>query len=488
MVDSSTNLTSPSVDKKLSQLNTPRRPLCPQLQEPDFTETLIINPGAIHRDSASSSRANSLQSNLTVLCRSNPFSSLPYAAFCEQNELETKQGTRETAIVQPYSMPPRTYLKKNNRTHHRDERRSNPPTDTIGRGKKKAEKPQTNKRPAIEKTHSSEPISKIRKIEAKANIGKKVGTTNASAVVEPSPQTYIYISDTDDDLILPATLEWDRKPQRESYESVVLGDSCHAGNATKPYTPVPQGPKTDTSRAIAIDDEAETKPSVVHASQNDNLVARQEMERLQCELEAEREACRVAVEERNQLQAKLASITKMPSLTEYQMLPYPHAKILDETRPGHKSSPGPGISSNIPDPGAESAGIPSLVESEPSLQRQNERLSEENAQLSKNVELRREGMAPCVERSGSLPSSSLPGRPATDEERKDDNVRKMYVKIKRQYDVLHAVANNLVTCTRSMDMSSFGEFGGYMRKMRSSLGYDQDALEEHATVSTQDGK
>jgi hypothetical protein len=51
-------------------------------------------------------------------------------------------------------------------------------------------------------------------------------------------------------------------------------------------------------------------------------------------------------------------------------------------------------------------------------------------------------------------------------------VRKMYIKVKRQYDILHSVANDLAICTRSMDLSSFGEFGTYMNKLRNSLDMD----------------
>jgi hypothetical protein len=70
--------------------------------------------------------------------------------------------------------------------------------------------------------------------------------------------------------------------------------------------------------------------------------------------------------------------------------------------------------------------------------------------------------------SGPLLSSSA------NEDKREDNVRKMYIKTKRQYDILRSVANDVATCTRSMDLSSFGEFGKYMRKLRASLNPEED--------------
>jgi hypothetical protein len=61
-----------------------------------------------------------------------------------------------------------------------------------------------------------------------------------------------------------------------------------------------------------------------------------------------------------------------------------------------------------------------------------------------------------------------------DEERKEDNVRKSYVRVKRQYDILRAAAKDLSECTRSLDLSSFSEFGRYMERLRAPLEAETD--------------
>lgn len=66
------------------------------------------------------------------------------------------------------------------------------------------------------------------------------------------------------------------------------------------------------------------------------------------------------------------------------------------------------------------------------------------------------------------PSSSI----STDDEKKLDNIRKTYAKVKRRFDNLHSIAINITKCTRSMDLSSFGEFGQYLRKLKAALDED----------------
>ncbi|KAH9880143.1 hypothetical protein J1614_002169 [Plenodomus biglobosus] len=62
------------------------------------------------------------------------------------------------------------------------------------------------------------------------------------------------------------------------------------------------------------------------------------------------------------------------------------------------------------------------------------------------------------------------------DEQKNEGIRRTYVKIKRKYDILHSVLKSLETCTRSMDLSSFGEFGRCMRLVRSAL--EEDGMEQ----------
>lgn len=108
-----------------------------------------------------------------------------------------------------------------------------------------------------------------------------------------------------------------------------------------------------------------------------------------------------------------------------------------------------------------------------------EALEAEKACLAKEIEALKAAATPSRNHQTLSPASS---QSSTDEEKREDNVRKMYIKTKRQYDILHSVANNLVTCTRSVDLSSFGEFGMYMKKLRSALDVDDGAQNRHALV------
>ncbi|KAF2846015.1 hypothetical protein T440DRAFT_250445 [Plenodomus tracheiphilus IPT5] len=73
----------------------------------------------------------------------------------------------------------------------------------------------------------------------------------------------------------------------------------------------------------------------------------------------------------------------------------------------------------------------------------------------------------------NAPSASPFRSSASVDEQKNDGIRKTYVKIKMKYDSLHSLLINLETCTRSMDLSSFGEFGRIMRQLRAALEKDR---------------
>jgi hypothetical protein len=93
-------------------------------------------------------------------------------------------------------------------------------------------------------------------------------------------------------------------------------------------------------------------------------------------------------------------------------------------------------------------------------------LEDENARLVKELDtLKAATISRPLLALSPVPSQSS----STDDDKRESNVRKMFVRTKRQYDVLLSVASNLVICTRSMDLSSFGEFGRYMKKLRSTL-------------------
>ncbi|KAH8727255.1 hypothetical protein GQ44DRAFT_758323 [Phaeosphaeriaceae sp. PMI808] len=75
---------------------------------------------------------------------------------------------------------------------------------------------------------------------------------------------------------------------------------------------------------------------------------------------------------------------------------------------------------------------------------------------------------PSPPQSFSAETSSI-----TANDRKDDNVRHMYTKTRRQHDILHSSAKELINCTRAMDLASFGEFGRCVEKLKEYLNVDR---------------
>ena len=87
---------------------------------------------------------------------------------------------------------------------------------------------------------------------------------------------------------------------------------------------------------------------------------------------------------------------------------------------------------------------------------------------------------------GASPSSSqsstsaLQLSTATDAEQRLANIRRTYITVKKRYDNLHSVATNISTTTRTWDYGSFGEFGQYLRQLRTAL--DENEPEDQTTA------
>lgn len=241
-------------------------------------------------------------------------------------------------------------------------------------------------------------------------------------------------------------------------------------------------------RGYPSSQELDTKPSLVDSSQSANLTAQATIDRLTRELAAEREKNRTLTEARNDLQQKLCDkevdTEKQIQLqlenetlqrqiqnieAQYATQQQDSAKLLDEALISAQKS---------------KAETLSLQERLTTVESQHHHMQQELTTLQTTHPGPLQPPA-AVQHALSLPSpapssqcssfsaamaSSAPLIEQLDEETKENNVRKMYMKTKRQYDVLHAVCSNLVTCTRSIELSSFGEFGGYVRQLRDCLG------------------
>jgi hypothetical protein len=55
------------------------------------------------------------------------------------------------------------------------------------------------------------------------------------------------------------------------------------------------------------------------------------------------------------------------------------------------------------------------------------------------------------------------------EETKVENVRKTYIRVKMRYDILYSIAKDLHISTNGMNLTNFGEFGGYLKQLRMTM-------------------
>ncbi|KAF2679069.1 hypothetical protein K458DRAFT_119802 [Lentithecium fluviatile CBS 122367] len=115
-------------------------------------------------------------------------------------------------------------------------------------------------------------------------------------------------------------------------------------------------------------------------------------------------------------------------------------------------------------------------------------LERQNAELQASLAKEKER----VQRTQFSPAPPYPLSPApslasvsSSEQTRTDNVRKMYMAVKRRYDVLHCVAMGLNLATRGMDLTSFGEFGTCLRQLRQAMEEQTETGESHRNAGSQ---
>lgn len=195
--------------------------------------------------------------------------------------------------------------------------------------------------------------------------------------------------------------------------------------------------------------------------------ARQETAKLTRELEAERRTSHALAEERDRLRAELqrsngeaAKYAKLVAAHEALQLRYNQEK---EERKKDQQDQAEALEDIIKSKAAEVKAHDEAQCRLKTLETENARLTKENHTL-KTTAATPSSFQPRVT-SSPVPSQSS----STDEEWRVDNIRKVYSKIRLQYDILHSAANSLASCSRTMDLSSFGEFGKCMKKLRNAL-------------------
>ncbi|KAF2800847.1 hypothetical protein K505DRAFT_331416 [Melanomma pulvis-pyrius CBS 109.77] len=90
-----------------------------------------------------------------------------------------------------------------------------------------------------------------------------------------------------------------------------------------------------------------------------------------------------------------------------------------------------------------------------------------NEVLSKDIE----SLKNSYKRSTLSPTPTLTPThvSSSSEDAKIDNVRKTYIRVKMRYDNLYSIAKKLHVSTKGMGLSNFGEFGAYLRQLKTVI-------------------
>jgi regulator of replication initiation timing len=279
--------------------------------------------------------------------------------------------------------------------------------------------------------------SKITKTDPKANIGKKVDNSSSLVCTNTLPYEVIEISDSDTEVI---TLKEESNDHHQGQEQSSMPLHNRASRQTRD-TALMSLKLTKFDKKV--DRNCGKLDSLPTTTQNVNEVE---------ELQNVRQELRIAQNIVRRLQQDLEKNKS--------------GALLDELKA--KSNHGQEMNSLARQLEDERQGARVTTQDCNQLREQIRTLKEENVQLLAEVQsLRAATLPPKIlpVRISPVPSTTS----STKEEKREDNVRKMYIQVKRQFDILHSVARDLARCTSSLDLSSFGEFGKHLRKLRSSL-------------------
>jgi hypothetical protein len=394
-------------------------------------------------------------------------------------------------------------LKDNSGIPKVSKRRGRPPKKTAAKSKGKIEENKNKKRPVTEDEESKQRTPKAPKLilRVKVNTSKKVDTGGSLVPIKSSSTEIIEIlSDFEEDLekinkekkkveerstSMLSHLMGRRQPQRASthYTRPATRSQTPSSNIPKAKTPdiipdlTPSPPIAVKEAGTVVGELAKVRLELQAATEKARRL-QQDMEKQQADTMLERQKAETKHKQElanfirdlgterqksrglgEQLQNSSMAHEKLKA--EHQALQDRYEREKRE-RKQEQTNHADGLE-DILKPKSEDKDAQQQLES---LRKDNTRLSVENAALKAAT-----AMGPFQSRSLLSPAPSSTSSSASDD-KKEDNVRKMYIKTKRQHDILQAVANDLVKCTRSMDLSSFGEFGRYVNKLKVTLEVD----------------
>jgi hypothetical protein len=361
--------------------------------------------------------------------------------------------------------------------------------DTTTKTKEKVQESKTRKRKAVDDISREGSAAKVAskrvsRTDSKANISKKVDNSGGGMPAKSSAPDVIVISDDEDKAQKkePVDREDEKMLQyrKRFFQSKKAPDISTPPKKEKDATPVPQISSRNLTPGCVVSDHASLIEELkkVHQElqvERDRVLSlRQEMEKREASTLLEREKYEAGAKqelEAERQRSREKDKSYQDGQTKQTKLETEHTALqaqLEQERTARKQEQ---------DHHAEVLQeiLKSKTEDEHTREQVQILQNDKARLLAENETLKT--MSSAVRKLPTLspvPSSSS----STDEERRDENVRKMYIKVKRQYDILHSVANELAVCTRSMDLSSFGEFGSYLKKLRNSLDTDGRASAE----------
>ena len=349
------------------------------------------------------------------------------------------------------------------------------------------------KRPAaaLEVSDSRKRASKVARVDAKANIGLKVDadkvsiSSDSETGEEPPRKSGPIKEERPNTMLHHLKLQQPRRPRANS---PVIGRASLWGH-----------PKADSPKGMTdMKSDTDLKPDLTHALRETEATD-EEIQRLRLYLQSANENIHRLEKEIKKQEAN--------SNLERQNLETKHTRAVEDEKAilGRLTEQVQDVSSKNTRLESELRALQTQRDQERQEHKEEQRRhaevlddilkpkpeeknrTEEIEQVKKdNTRLSAENMSLKAKAASSQNRAMLSPVPSnnssTDDERKEDNIRKIYIKTKRQYDVLLAATKNLLACTRSMDLSCFGEFGSYIAKLRKSLEVEASAQSQQVQV------
>jgi hypothetical protein len=393
-----------------------------------------------------------------------------------------------------------SYSRKESLKPEVSERRTKLPKKALAKKKVKNEESSRSRKRSVGKDVGlEERASKMVKTEPKANIGKKVGNGAVALLTAETPHEVIVISDSEDD--------FDHKSKDHKQDQTMLRSRTRSWKTRREVAPSSTASNTPTCLLLKMegpDSESDLPPDpvdIIKPNKSRPKELQNALQKLQAAEEANTMLWQEMETEQQQHQSAQDLVKKLQqemekrdvdTLLERQKQDTRHeweVAALHETvqhlrdqlrasqdtvaqRTDERQALQAHYEQERADRKKEQQGheeiLNDTLKSKAAQEDSHAQTAQDEARLSTEVEMLK--AAARLNRGFSIPSPVPSQSPSMDEERKEDNVRKSYVRVKRQYDILRAAAKDLSECTRSLDLSSFSEFGRYMERLRADHG------------------